>query len=131
MFKKAIIVLTVLSCLMLSIDAFAAKIESGVWRQTSSNAGDCPNCIITVKQVYDDIIQIEAARESDATIKWVGFYVYHKDTDEYKGFERWFYQSGPWKDAIGESILVFEGTTLSKRADYGKNGVLKGTYRKK
>jgi hypothetical protein len=59
---------------------YAGEIESGVWRQTSSTAADCPDCTVTVLHLTPHIIQL------DASNGWIGFAHYEEEKDEYQGF---------------------------------------------
>ncbi len=124
---KKIFIFSFLFFALLGLNSYASEISNGIWKQTSSNAGDCSSCTIRVTNIYKDIIKVEGLNTNNGrtNTKWVGFYVYHKNIDEYKGFERWL----KGDNDIGETSLILENNTLNKKSLY-KNGTIKATYRK-
>ena len=91
--------------------AYAADIESGIWLQTSSTAGDCADCSIEVTLLTPHVIGI------DASNGWMGFAYYVSDQDEYRGFMELkpFSEGSPddWLNKVFTIRLVLEKMTLN------------------
>lgn len=94
---------------------YAGRIDTGTWKQTSSTAGDCPDCRITVTQHTPHIIKLEANNG------WLGFAYYIPANDEYKGFMELKkgakHRKENWKNIVFSIRLVRERMTLNLDAE--------------
>jgi len=108
-----------------SYQANAEQIPSGVWLQTSSTSGDCPNCEIKITRTTPHIIQISANNG------WIGYAYYTQQDDKYRGAFEWEAGKGGAQENVVFLVdMVYEGKTLSLNA---KSNPLSfsATYRKK
>jgi len=98
-----------------SLNVSAKPVVPGVWAQTSSTAGDCPNCQITITERTPHIIEITANNQ------WVGYAYYSKATDNYIGAFEWKAGSGSeYEDVVFKVEFVYEGSTLTMKAKSDK-----------
>ena len=128
MHRKRVSILLVAGFLIVSVAMlYAGEIESGVWKQTSSTAADCPDCTITVSQLTPHIIQL------DANNGWIGFAYYVTEKDEYQGFLELeiFSKKTPknWIRRIFSIRLIREHLTLTLDAK-SPDVSFSATYRK-
>jgi len=107
----------------------AAKIPEGLWYQTSSTAGDCAKCTITIKYITPSIFLVEANNN------WAGFAYYDIDSDVYEGVMEWKVDiNDHYKPyTVFRMKFVYEGRTLNLYVyDYKHQKlVFKVTYRHK
>jgi hypothetical protein len=104
--------------------ATAAPISVGVYKQTSSTAGDCPNCEIEIKKAVTNTIEIVANNG------WRGFAYYDKTKDQYQGFYEW--TDPKYAGVVYTATFVYEGQTLRMDATHlDSKHNLTATYRKK
>ena len=106
----------------------AAETGPGVWKQTSSTAGDCADCTIMVEKMTSHIVHLEASNG------WVGFAYYDADKDAYRGFfELTKMAAGTpanWVNRVFMIELVMERMTLNIEGESG-DITFSATYRKK
>ncbi len=119
---------SVLIAAILSSLAFSAQAEQvpvGVWLQTSSTAGDCADCQITVSKPTPQIIQIESNNG------WKGYAHYSAKADRYEGAVQWAAgQGGDYENVVLLIQVTYVGSTLSLRAE-SQALSFSSTYRKK
>ena len=104
-------------------DVTAGQVPSGNWQQTSSTAGDCADCEISVAKSTPQIIQITSNNG------WKGYAYYSAKDDTYKGAFQ--FEAGQGYDNVVFLLEArYEGKTLSVDA---KSAPLSfaATYRKK
>ena len=125
-YVRVLFCLSVLSWAVCGLSA--AEIDPGVWKQTSSTAGDCADCTIAVERVTSHIMHLEASNG------WVGFAYYDADNDAYHGFfELTKMTDGTpanWVDRVFMIELVMERMTLNIVGESG-DITFSATYRKK
>lgn len=110
--------------ILASLNASAEPVPAGVWTQTSSTAGDCPNCEITITKKTPHIIELTA------NTQWVG-YAYYSANDNYVGAIEWEAgKGGAYAGVVLTVELVYEGKTLKLTAKSNKLN-FSATYRKK
>ena len=121
---KMIVTIVCLGLLVASTNALAEQIPEGTWRQTSSTAGDCPNCTIKIKKVAPHIIEIGSNNG------WIGYAYYIQGKDIYKGASEWKSgQGGAYENTIFINELIYEGRTLTMKGHSNKLDAV-STYRK-
>lgn len=106
-----------------AFDATAGQVPSGTWLQTSSTAGDCADCEITVTRTTPQIIHFASNNG------WEGYAHYSTKDDAYKGAIQ--FEAGNGYDGVVFLVVArYEGKTLSFDA---KSSALDfaATYRKK
>lgn len=119
------VILILLTGTVLSMQA--EQIEPGVWKQTSSTAGDCPDCTVTITQLSPHIIGL------DANNGWIGFAYYISGKDEYTGFlelkniEQAHLKN--WKDKVFIMRLMLDKMTLNLEGET-EDISFTATYRK-
>lgn len=106
-----------------AFNATAGQVPSGTWQQTSSTAGDCADCQITVTKATPQIIQFASNNG------WKGFAYYSAKDDAYKGAFQFDAGQG-YDNVVFLAEARYEGKTLSFDA---KSAPLSftATYRKK
>ncbi len=108
-----------------SINLVASQVSTGVWKQTSSTAGDCSSCEIKIIKPTNHIIQINSNNS------WIGYAYYNQSTDSYKGAFEWKKgDGGAYENHVFLIELVYEGKTLTMKAK-GTKLTFSTTYRKK
>jgi len=118
----------VINCLLGSLltvsasAAFASQVSDGTWYQTSSTAGDCPNCLISIERDTPHIIKLTANNG------WTGYGYYSSNSDSYTGAFQW--KSGEYKNHVFFMDLTYEGKTLTMKAR-GNGPLFSATFRKK
>jgi hypothetical protein len=111
--------------ILVSLNASAEPVSTGVWAQTSSTAGDCPNCEITITKKTPHIIELAGNNQ------WVGYAYYSSANDNYIGAFEWEAgKGGSYGGVIFAVELVYEGKTLKLNAKSDKLSFI-ATYRKK
>lgn len=106
-------------------NAAAEQLATGVWLQTSSTAGDCADCEITVTRITPQIIQIASNNG------WTGYAHYVFKDDRYEGAFQWNAGAGgDYQNVVFLVDLTYERQTLTFKA---KSDPLSfsSTYRKK
>jgi hypothetical protein len=108
-----------------SLNASAEPVPAGVWAQTSSTAGDCPACQITITTKTPHIVELVGNNQ------WIGYAYYSSTNDKYIGAFEWEAGRGGAYDGVVFTVeLVYEGQTLTMYAKSDKLS-LRGTFRKK
>ena len=107
-----------------SCGAVAEQIPPGIWLQTSSTAGDCPNCEIKINRTTPHIIQISANNG------WVGYAYYTQQDDKYRGAFQWEVGKGVYENVLFLIEMVYEGKTISFNAKSSSLN-FSSTYRQK
>jgi hypothetical protein len=111
--------------LLISLNASAEPVAAGVWEQTSSTAGDCPSCEITITKRTPHIIELAANNQ------WLGYAYYSSQNDNYVGAFEWQAGAGDaYQGVVFTVVLVYEGRTLKMNAKSDKLNFT-ATYRKK
>lgn len=113
-------VLVAATLFSVAFNVSAAEVPSGSWLQSSSTAGDCADCQITLTTVTPQILQIGSNNG------WKGFAYYSSKEDKYKGAM----QSNDYPNVVAVVELTYEGKTLSLRAESPAVN-FSSTYRKK
>lgn len=122
---KKIIIIISLYFLFFTSTGYADQISEGTWQQTSSTAGDCSSCTISVKRLSPHIIQLSSNNN------WVGFAVYDNEEDNYRGISEWeFGKGGVYEGNILILDIIHEGQTINCKFT-SIEGTFKATYRKK
>ena len=94
-----------------SFGAAAEQIPPGAWLQTSSTAGDCPNCEIEITRVTPHILQMTANNG------WIGYAYYTQQDDKYRGAFQWEAgKGGAYENVVFLVEMTYEGKTLSFNA---------------
>ena len=111
--------------LILSVTfAFAGQVSEGMWKQTSSTGGDCPNCKISISKVSPHIIQITSNNDL------VGYAYYNQSKDNYKGAMEWKAgKGGTYKNVVFLITITYDRKTLTINAK-SNSGNFTATYRK-
>ncbi|MBF0351430.1 MAG: hypothetical protein HQM11_10390 [SAR324 cluster bacterium] len=80
-------IMGITGCLVLSMylsagtsAAWAGRIDSGLWKQTSSTAGECLECQLTITEETPHTLKMVANNG------WIGYVYYVPVKDEYHGF---------------------------------------------
>lgn len=118
-------IMRVLVASILALAAFngaAAEIPAGVWQQSSSTAGDCAECTITVTKTTPQIIQYTSSNG------WKGYAYYSSSEDKYKGAFQW--EEADYANVVFLVQLTYEGKTLTLKAGSVPLS-FSSTYRKK
>jgi hypothetical protein len=103
----------------------AEPLPAGAWTQTSSTAGDCAACEVTVTQVTAHIIQLTSNKG------WTGFALYEAPRAHYAGVFEWIDgEPGEQKDTPVCIPMTYQGQTLTMDAAAGAFN-FKATFRKK
>ncbi len=109
----------------LAFSAQAEQVPVGVWLQTSSTAGDCADCQITVSKPTPQIIQIESNNG------WKGYAHYVAKNDRYEGAVQWAAgQGGDYEYVVLLIQATYVGSILSLRAE-SEALSFSSTYRQK
>ncbi len=126
-FKKPLRVLLCVAGLAIATSAYAAEVEEGLWKQTSTTAGDCADCMVTITKLTPHIVRLEANNG------WIGIAYYDREKDEYRGFlELTKMHSGTPEDWINKVFmirLIMERMTLNLEGE-AENISFSVTYRK-
>lgn len=94
-----------------SFGVSADQVPSGVWKQTSSTAGDCPNCEIRIMHATPHIIQIKSNNG------WIGYAYYTQQDDKYRGAFQWEEgKGGAYENVVFLIEMIYEGRTLTLNA---------------
>ena len=100
--------------LILTVNAsgvYAGKITPGIWGQTSSTAGECLDCTITITEETPHMIKILANNG------WVGYAHYVPAKDEYHGFLELEKGAAPpganWKNTVFSMKLFLDLVTVN------------------
>lgn len=105
--------------------AIAAQLPAGKWVQTSSTAGDCADCEITVSKTTPQILHIASNNG------WAGYAVYSAKNDTYIGAFQWdAAPGGQYENVVFKIELTYEGKTLSVKTESEPLN-FSSTYRKK
>ena len=108
-----------------SLNASAEPVSAGVWAQTSSTAGDCANCQITITNKTPHIIELVGNNQ------WIGYAHYSSATDNYIGAFEWEAGKGGSYDGVVFAVeFVYEGQTLKMNAKSDKLS-FSATFRKR
>ena len=110
---------------LVSYDAAAEQVPPGLWFQTSSTAGDCPNCELKISRVTPHILQLSSNNG------WIGYAYYTQQDDKYRGAFQWEAgKGGAYENVVFLLEMTYEGKTLLFNA---KSNPLtySSTYRKK
>ena len=108
-----------------SLHASAEPAPAGVWAQTSSTAGDCAACEISITNKTPHIVELIGNNY------WIGYAYYSSTSDKYIGvFELQAGTGGAYDRVVFTVELVYEGQTLKMNAKSDKLS-LTATYRKK
>ena len=121
---KATSLSILLGMVLFSSSAISAQLTEGIWKQTSSSHGDCPNCTIEIERPTHHIINIKANNG------WVGYAYYNQSTDSYKGAFQW--KKGTveaYENVVFLIDLTYEKNTLTMDAKSNKLN-FSATYRK-
>jgi hypothetical protein len=111
--------------ILASLSASAEPVSAGVWAQTSSTAGDCPDCEITITKKTPHIIELVGSNQ------WIGYASYSSAGDNYIGAFEWEAGKGGAYDGVVFTVsLVYEGQILKMNAKSDKLS-FNATYRKK
>lgn len=103
----------------------AEQIPPGTWLQTSSSAGDCADCEITIATATPQIIRMSSNNG------WTGYAHYSAADDAYKGAFQWNADAGGAYDNVVFLVeLTYEGKTLSFKAN-SEPLSFSSTYRRK
>lgn len=105
-----------------SFNGAAAEIPAGTWQQSSSTAGDCADCTITVTKATPQIIQFTSNNG------WKGYAYYASKEDTYKGAFQW--EGADYRNTVFLVQLTYEGKTLSLKTESPALS-FSSTYRKK
>ncbi len=119
---------TIVLFLVITAAAWGAPIDEGMWMQTSSTAGDCAECGLTVEAPTPHL------RAVHANNGWVAFIRYHPDEDLYTGFLELTGENEMmvenWRDEVFAVEAVVDGPTLTIEADSGMHE-FRATYRRR
>lgn len=106
-----------------SFQVMAGEIPEGTWKQTSSTAGDCSTCTVTISRPTPHIIKLTANN------RWIGYAHYNPSSDNYTGAFEWEAGAGgAYSNVLFLMDLVYEGSTLTMNARSSKLN-LSVTYR--
>lgn len=83
-----------------SLNASAAEVPAGVYRQTAvgEGPGDCPTCTITITKISPHLIQVVSNND------WIGYAVYSQSNDNYEG--AWEWKTGTGGEYAGKVFKV-------------------------
>ncbi|MGK5090762.1 hypothetical protein WDW89_01950 [Deltaproteobacteria bacterium TL4] len=125
--SKRSIFLAVTMFLITVSTGYSKNIDVGDWQQTSSTAGDCVKCIITITEETPHMIKIKANNG------WVGYAYYIPIKDEYHGFFELEKGAPPpskgWENMVFRVKLTYDMVTLNLEARSTKITFM-STYRK-
>ena len=103
---KSIRAFAIASLALAAFNVTAGQVPSGNWQQTSSTAGDCADCEITVTRTTPQIIQFVSNNG------WQGYAYYSAKDDAYKGAFQ--FDAGQGYDNVVFLVEArYEGKTLS------------------
>jgi len=97
---------------MVEKEVIPASILAGEWLQTASTAGDCEDCILSVKQLTPHIFYLNSSNG------WVGS-VWYKNDGYYTGFMELTKKNedgNDWSNEIFQLVLSYDGLTLTLKA---------------
>lgn len=91
--------------------ASAEQVTAGIWKQTSSNVGDCSNCEMKITRITPQIIQISGNNG------WYGYLHYVQNEDRYRGALQWEGgKGGAYENVLFITDATYEGKTFSLNA---------------
>lgn len=94
-------------------EAMSTSVLAGEWLQTASTAGDCEDCVLTIKLMAPHIFYL------DSSNGWVGS-VYYNEDGTYTGFMELTKETGngnDWSQEIFQLNISYDGLTLTLKAD--------------
>lgn len=114
--------------LMMPVALSGAELSTSVWYQTSSTAGDCAGCTISITTESPHTVVLHANNG------WVGYLYYVPEEDAYHGFLELRHQGSPgfpdWRNQVFMVRGVYEGLTFTLMAESPYNQFT-ATYRER
>lgn len=117
-----------ITCAMLIFSTnsvFAEQMPAGIYKQTSSNMGDCATCEVKVVRFTPHILQVSGNNG------WVGYLHYAVGEDRYRGVLQWESgKGGAYENFLFVTEATYEGKTFTLNAKSGSTTMVQ-TYRYK